>query len=92
MHLSPPTVAAATVCSKAIDSLFIVALIVCWNFCVWTFFCYAVFRPNEKINVFRVTGLKSSGRIGTHIVFNYFFLEKMYDFMHFERHFAFQKT
>ena len=26
-------------------------------------------RPNKKINVFRVTGLKILGRVGTHIIF-----------------------
>ena len=32
---------------------------------------------NKKISVFRVTGLKILGRIGTHIFyFDYFFLEK----------------
>ena len=35
-------------------------------------------RPNTKISVFRVTGLKILCRIG-----------KKYNFMHFERHFAF---
>ena len=33
------------------------------------------------MSVFRVTGLKVLGRVGTHI---YFFLEKKYNFMHFE--------
>ena len=33
-------------------------------------------RPNKKINVFRVTGLKILDRVGTHIFFNYFFLVK----------------
>ena len=28
-----------------------------------------VVRPNEKINMFRVTGLKILGRVGTHIFF-----------------------
>ena len=41
-------------------------------------------RPNKKLSVFQVTGLKILGRVGTHI----FFLEK-YNFMHFERYFAF---
>ena len=48
--------------------------------------------PNKKISVFRVTGPKILGRVGAHIFFNYggfFFLEKN-NFMHFERHFAFQ--
>ena len=30
----------------------------------------------KKISVFRVTGLKSLGRVGTHIFFNYFFSRK----------------
>ena len=35
-------------------------------------------RPNKKISVFWVTGLKSyfKGRVGTHIFFYFFFLEK----------------
>ena len=36
-----------------------------------------------KISVFRVTGLKILGRVGTHIFFNYFFSGKNYNFMHF---------
>ena len=32
-------------------------------------------RPNKKISVFRVTGLKILGRVGTHIFFIIFFLE-----------------
>ena len=43
----------------------------------------------KKISVFRVTGLKILGRVGTHI---FFLLEKFYDFMHFERRFAFQNA
>ena len=27
-----------------------------------------IFRPNKKISVFRVTGLKNLGRVGTHIL------------------------
>ena len=42
-------------------------------------------RPNKKISVFRLTGLKILGRVGSHI----FFQEKNY-FMHFERQNAFQ--
>ena len=38
-----------------------------------------------------VTGLNFLGRIGTHIFFIYFVLEK-YNFMHFERQFAFQNA
>ena len=49
-------------------------------------------RPNKKISVFRVTGLKILDRLGTHIVFYSFFLEKIFNFMHFERHFAFQNA
>ena len=50
-------------------------------------------RPNKKIRVFRATGLKISGRVGAHIpFFNYFFSGKKYNFMHFERHFAFQNA
>ena len=30
-------------------------------------------RPNKKISVFLVTGLKILGRVGTHIFFNYHF-------------------
>ena len=29
--------------------------------------CYI--KPNKKISVFRVTGLKILGRVGTHIIF-----------------------
>ena len=47
-------------------------------------------RPNKKISVFWVTGLKILGRVGTHIFFNHFLFWKKYNFMHFERHFAFQ--
>ena len=32
-----------------------------------------VIRPNKKISVFRVTGLKILGREGTYIFFNHFF-------------------
>ena len=32
------------------------------------------------------------GRVGTHIFFKLFFLEKKYQFMHFERHLAFQNA
>ena len=47
-------------------------------------------RPNQKINLcVWVTGLKTLGREGTHFFLNIFFWKK-YDFMHFERHFAFQ--
>ena len=50
---------------------------------------FSVFRSNKKISVFRVTGLKSLGRVGTHIFFYYFFFLEKYFFMHFERHFTF---
>ena len=33
-------------------------------------------KAKKKISVFRVTGLKIFGRIGTHIFFNYFFSGK----------------
>ena len=50
-------------------------------------------RPNKKIGVFRVTGLKTLGRVGTLVVFlNVFFFWKTNNFMHFERHFAFQNA
>ena len=43
--------------------------------------------------VFRIKGLKILGKVVTHIFFNYFFLSgKKYNFMHFERHLAFQNT
>ena len=51
---------------------------------------YLFIRPNKKISVLRVTGLKILGRVGTHF-FYYFFLEK-YNFMHCKRHFAFQNA
>ena len=31
--------------------------------------CHALIRPNKKISVILVTGLKILGRIGTHIIF-----------------------
>ena len=48
--------------------------------------------PNKKISVFRVTGLKILGRVGTHILLIFFISGKKYNFMHFERHFAFQNA
>ena len=33
-----------------------------------------VIRPNKKISVFRVTGLKILGRVGTHIILIVFFV------------------
>ena len=49
-------------------------------------------RPNKKISVFRVKGLKILGRVCTHFFFNHFFSGKKYIFLHFERHFAFQNA
>ena len=50
-------------------------------------------RPNKKISVFQVTGLKILGRADIHTFFKSFFLSrKKYNFMHFERHIAFQKA
>ena len=46
----------------------------------------------KKISVFRVMGLKILGRVGTHSFFIFFFFWKKYDFMHFERLFAFQNA
>ena len=45
---------------------------------------YSHIRPNKKISVFRVTGLKILGRVGTDNL-NYLFSGKKYNFMHFER-------
>ena len=47
-------------------------------------------RPNKKISVFQVTGLKILGWVVTHIFFLFFCLE--YNFMHFEKHYTFQNT
>ena len=41
--------------------------------------------------VFQVMGLKIYGRVGRHI-FCYYFFSGKYNFMHFERHFAFQNA
>ena len=46
----------------------------------------------KKISVFLVMALKILGRVGTHIFLSIFFSGKKYNFMHFERHFAFQKA
>ena len=54
--------------------------------------CCIHFRPNKKISVFWVTALKILGRVGTYKFLVVFFLEKKYDFMHLERHFAFQNA
>ena len=45
------------------------------NMFMWVLIAKLVFclRPNKKISVFRVTGLKILGRVGTHFFFNYFF-------------------
>ena len=50
-------------------------------------------RPNKKISMVRVTGLKTIGRVGTHIIFLIisFSEKKMYNFMHFERQFCLSK-
>ena len=45
-----------------------------------------------KISVFRVTGLKSLGREGTLFLLIIFFSGKKYNFIYFERHFAFQNA
>ena len=44
-------------------------------------------RNKKKISVFRLTGLKILGRVGTYVFLIFFFLGK-YDFMHFEKYFA----
>ena len=50
-------------------------------------------RPNKIISVFRVMGLTILGREGTHKFLNYFFaLKKLYNLMHFYRHFTFQNA
>ena len=54
------------------------------------FFTSSPVRPNKKTSVFRVTGLKILGRVSTY--FNYFLSGKKYNFMHFERHIAFQNA
>ena len=59
--------------------------------------CLKMFKNQQlgqirKTSVFPETGLKSLGRVGTHIFFKYFFSGKLYNFMHFERHFAFQNA
>ena len=47
-------------------------------------------RPNKKVKVFRVTGLKILCRVGTHILKKKIWI--FFNFMHFERHFAFQNA
>ena len=57
--------------------------------------CYLHEYPNEaneKKSVFRVTGLKILGRVGKRIMFCKKKSGKKYNFMHFERHFAFQNS
>ena len=56
---------------------------------VWSNKCFSV-RPNKKKSLFQVTDLKILDRVGTYV----FFLQKkkINDFMHFERHFAFQNA
>ena len=41
------------------------------------FLMQKLLRPNKKISVFLVTGLKILGRLGTHIFLIIFFLEKI---------------
>ena len=48
--------------------------------------CCTFDKPNKRLCVFQVTGLKK----GRHTYF--FFLEKKYNSMHFERHLAFQNA
>ena len=45
----------------------------------------------KKISVFRVTGLKILGRVGTHIFLIIYFSGIKYNFMHFERQFCLSK-
>ena len=52
----------------------------------------AFFSQINNLSVLWVTGLKNLGRIGTNIFLQFFFLEKKYNFMHFERHLAFQNA
>ena len=47
--------------------------------------------PNKKY-VFQVMGLKILGRVGTHSFFLNIFSWKKYNFMHFYKHFAFQRA
>ena len=48
-------------------------------------------RPNERISVFRVKGLKILGRVDTQTCLMIFFWNK-YQYMHFERQNAFQNA
>ena len=49
-------------------------------------------RPNKKISVFRVMGLKILGRVGTHFKKKNNNSGKKNNLMHFERHFSFQNA
>ena len=51
---------------------------------------YTELRPNKKISVFQVTRLKILGSVSTHIFVILFYAKNIYNFMHFERHLAFQ--
>ena len=54
-----------------------------------------VLRPNKKISVFQVKGLKVLDRVlsrHTYFFLIVFFSGKEFDSMHFERHFAFQNA
>ena len=37
---------------------------------------YAYLRPNNKISIFRVTGLKILGRVGKHMLFFWYFFSQ----------------
>ena len=47
------------------------------NWIDWISEAHIVLSPNKKISVFRVTGLKILGRVGTYSFSNFFFLEKI---------------
>ena len=47
-----------------------------WSYILAFISTYDIFRPNKKICVFRVKGLKILGRVGTHIFLIIFFLLK----------------
>ena len=49
-----------------------------------------LFRPHKTIIEFWVTDLNILGRVCKHICFNYFYSGKIFNFMHFEKHFAFK--
>ena len=38
---------------------------------------FTTVRPNKKLSVFRVTGLKILGRVDTYFFYYFFFLEKI---------------